>query len=146
MVAVTRQDIEHAFAFVNADAPMVNQAYISLDTGKIYWLSELIPTDEELPDDLETSDRYLALPHKNELHLGKNLALQFAADELRERRGEVAAMFSRKGAYRRFKELLDSTGLLHKWYRFEEAALEAALQEWCAENDVQIVEAPSRPE
>lgn len=38
-----------------------NAAYISLDTGTIYWLSDEL--DEETPPDLETSDRYLEIPH-----------------------------------------------------------------------------------
>jgi hypothetical protein len=141
VVAVSRYDIELAFAFVNSDAPMMHHAYISLDTGQIYWVSELNPTEQELPDDFETSDRYIALPHKNALGLGRNLALSFAEDELPNRYREVAAIFHRKGAYHRFKNLLESVGLLEKWYKFEEAALDRALQDWCAENDVQIVEA-----
>ena len=40
---------------------MENNAYISLDTGEIYWTSELNPVEEDVPDDLETSDRYLAI-------------------------------------------------------------------------------------
>ena len=143
MVAVSRYDIELAFAFVNSDAPMMHQAYVSLDTGQIYWFSELNPTEQELPEDFETSDRYVAFPHKNELGLGRNLALSFAADELPDRYREVAAIFHRKGAYGRFKGLLASVGLLEKWYKFEEAALDKALQEFCAANDIQIVEASS---
>ena len=143
MVAVSRYDIELAFAFVNSDAPMMHQAYVSLDTGQIYWFSELNPTEQELPEDFETSDRYVAFPHKNELGLGRNLALSFAADELPDRYREVAAIFHRKGAYSRFKGLLASVGLLEKWYKFEEAALDKALQEFCAANDIQIVEASS---
>ncbi len=77
MVAVTYDDISAAFEFVSSAALMEHSAYISLDTGQIHWISELASMDEELPDDLEVSDRYLAIPHKNELDLGKNLALRF---------------------------------------------------------------------
>jgi hypothetical protein len=145
VVTVSRFDIELAFAFVSSDAPRMRRAYISLDTGQIYWFSELDPTEQELPDDFETSDRYIALPHKNELGLGRNLALSFAADELPDRYREVAAIFHRKGAYHRFKSLLETVGLLEKWYKFEEAALDEALQEWWAKNDIKIVDAPSGP-
>ena len=56
---------------------MEHQAYISLDTGAIYWVSESNPMEAEadVPDDLETSDRYIAVPHKNDLDLGTQLAL-----------------------------------------------------------------------
>ncbi|OUL78984.1 hypothetical protein CA603_33800, partial [Paraburkholderia hospita] len=67
MVAVKHDDLSMAFDFVSCAAPMEHNAYVSLDTGKVYWTSDFNDAfDEEIPDDLETSDRYLAIPHKNE--------------------------------------------------------------------------------
>ena len=140
MVTVTYEEISSAFEFVASGALMEHSAYISLDTGQIYWASELASLDEELPDDLETSDRYLVVPHKTELDLGKNLALRFAARELPDSYEQVASIFRRKGAYGRFKQLLEDNGVLEKWYKFEEDATDKALREWCAANDIQIVE------
>jgi hypothetical protein len=140
VVAVKYDELELAFAFVNSGAPMEHNAYISIDTGQIYWVSDLNPLEEEVPDDLETSDRYVSLPHKNDLDLGRNLALRFAAQELADRYEQVEAFFRRKGAYARFKDLLESAGLLEKWYKFEEASVEQGLREWCAANDIEIVE------
>jgi hypothetical protein len=140
MVAVKYDELDLAFSFVSSGAPMEHNAYISLDTGQIYWVSELNPIEEELPDDFDTSDRYIALPHKNELGLGRRLALRFARQELGDRHEQVETIFSRKGAYGRFKDLLESAGCLQKWYKFEEAALDEALREWCATNDIEIVE------
>jgi len=145
MVTVTYEEISSAFEFVASGAPMEHSAYISLDTGRIYWASELASLDEELPDDLDTSDRYLVVPHKTELDLGKNLALLFAAQELPDSYERVASIFQSKGAYGRFKQLLEDNGILENWYKFEAEASDKALREWCAENDIQIVEgsAPS---
>ena len=140
MVTVTYEEISSAFEFVASGAPMEHSAYISLDTGQIYWVSELTSLDEELPDDLDTSDRYLVVPHKTELNLGKNLALRFATLELPDFHEEIASIFRRKGAYGRFKQLLDDNGVLEKWYKFEAEATERALREWCVANDIQIVE------
>ena len=140
MVTVTYEEISSAFEFVASGAPMELSAYISLDTGQIYWASELASLDEELPDDLGTSDRYLVVPHKTELDLGKNLALRFAAEELPDSYEQVANIFRSKGAYGRFKQLLEDEAVLEKWYKFEEEATEKALREWCAANDIQIVE------
>jgi len=140
MVAVKYYDLDLAFSFVNSGAPMEHRAYISIDTGKIYWVSDLDPIDEEIPDDLEACDRYIALPHKNELGLGRNLALRFAQQELPDRYEEIQAFFRRRGAYGRFKDVLESVGLLDKWYKFEEASREEALREWCQANDIEIIE------
>jgi len=109
---VKYEDLSVAFDFVSFAAPMEHQAYISIDTGTIYWISELNPLEEEIPEDLETSDRYIAIPHKNDLDLGSDLALRFAAAELPDRYNMVAQFFRHRGAYARFKELLASEGSL----------------------------------
>jgi len=138
VVAVKFDDLSLAFYFVSSAAPTENNAYISLDTGQIYFTSELSPLDEEVPDDLETSDRYVSLPHKVDLDLGKRLALRFAASELPYCRDRIADFFRHKGAYARFKDLLDSEGALERWYKYEAEATERALRDWCAENGIQL--------
>lgn len=67
MVPVKYDDLSLAFDFVNSAPPGVHAAYVSLDDGRVFWMSEMNPVEEDLPDDLETSDRYVALPHKNDL-------------------------------------------------------------------------------
>jgi len=140
VVTVKYDELSLAFEFVSAGLPMEHNAYISIDTGQIYWISDLNPTEEEVPDDLETSDRYIAIPHKNDLGLGRNLALRFAAQELPERYERAKAFFRSRGAYARFKQLLESEGVLEKWYKFEEESVEKALRDWCAENSIQLIE------
>ena len=140
MVTVKYDDISAAFDFVSFAAPMVHQAYVSLDTGAIHWVSELNPLEEELPDDLGESDRYVAIPHKNDLDLGSNLALRFAADELPDRYARVEGFFRRRGAYARFKEFLAAEGCLDKWYAFEAESTARALRNWCKEHDIHVVE------
>jgi hypothetical protein len=145
VVTVKYEDLREAFDFVSFGAPMEHSAYISLETGAIYWMSEVNPLEEEVPDDLETSSRYIAVPHKNDLDLGSRLALRFAAEELPGRYPQIEGFFRRRGAYARFKDLLDAEGCLDKWYAFEAEATERALRDWCAANDIQIVEGDDEP-
>jgi hypothetical protein len=140
VVTVKYEDLLLAFDFVSFGAQMEHLAYISLDTGAIYWISDDNATDEEIPDDLETSDRYVAIPHKNDLDLGSELALRFAAEELPERYARIQEFFRHRGAYARFKELLAAEGRLDQWYQFETEATDKALKEWCAENGIQVIE------
>lgn len=140
MVSVKFEDISFAFDFIGSAAPSEHNAYVCLDTGQIYCTSELNPLDEEVPEDLETSDRYLQIPHKTELDLGKGLALRFAASELPDCYEQVVEFFRRKGAYARFKDLLDAEGALDQWYKYEANAIERALREWCAENDIKLMQ------
>jgi len=141
MVAVKHDDLSMAFDFVSYAAPMEHNAYVSLDTGKVYWTSDFNDAlDEEIPDDLEASDRYLAIPHKNELDLGRSLALQFVAQELPECYDQVEGFFRRQGAYARFKDFLERKGILELWYSFEADSVDRALRQWCAENGLEILE------
>jgi Uncharacterised protein family (UPF0158) len=141
MVTVKYDDLSAAFDFVSSAAPFEHQAFVSLDTGTVYWISETSAIDDEdLPDDLDTSDRYLAVPHKNELDLGNNLALRFVEDKLPDRYAEVETFFRRRGAYTRFKELLAAEGCLEEWYAFESAATDRALRDWCKANEIDLAE------
>jgi hypothetical protein len=140
MLTVKYEDLAMAFDFVSFGTPMEHEAYISLDTGAIYWVSEDNPTDEAIPDDLETSNRYIAIPHKNDLDLGTDLALRFVAEQLPEQYARIQEFFHHRGAYARFKEVLAAEGRLDHWYRFETEATEKALTRWCAENGIQVIE------
>jgi len=61
MVTVEHNDLSLAFDFVSSAAQLEHRAYVCMDTGVIYWISELNPLEEEVPEDLETSDRYIAV-------------------------------------------------------------------------------------
>jgi hypothetical protein len=112
----------------------------TVNTGTIYWVSETNPLEEDVPGDLETSDRYIEIPHKNDLDLGKQLVLRFTADQLPGHYSTVEEMFRHRGAYQRFKDLLASQGYLEKWYAFEAESTAQALLEWCAENGIETID------
>jgi len=139
-VSVDAEELHAAFEFVSFGTPLEHHAYICLDTGRIYWESESAGLNEDdLPDDLGTSDRYIAVPHKNDLGLGRRLALTFADREMPDSCDIVAGFFRRRGAYARFKDLLATRGLLQQWYETENQAAEEALLGWCEENGVRPV-------
>jgi hypothetical protein len=99
----------------------------------------------DLPDDLDTSERYIAVPHKNDLDLGRNLALRFAAEQLPHQCERIEGFFRHRGAYARFKDLLASEGCLEQWYAFEAESTERALRDWCEANEIRLAEPGSQP-
>jgi hypothetical protein len=141
MIIVHYAELRNAFEFVSSGSRKEHQAYICGDTGAIYWHSNVIDLEDEVPDDLETSDRYLPVPHKNMLKLGQSLALEFIDMEIPDAYNTVANLFRKRGAYRRFRELLQSVNLLEKWYAFEKNASDVALMAWCAEQEIQLTHA-----
>jgi len=133
-------EIELAFDFVSSGAPTEHTAFLCIETGACHWHTELGDNEEPLPDDILDSAKYIEIPHKNDLGLGKPLALTFAAQVLPADYDEVAGIFQRRGAYGRFKDLLERREKLDGWYEFENASQREALREWCAANGINVEE------
>jgi hypothetical protein len=140
MLNLDFNELRNAFEFVSAGSRDENNAYICKETGVIYWTSNTLDLEEEVPDDLESSFNYIEVPHKNELELGQRLALSFIDQVLPDEYNFVASLFRKRGAYRRFKDMLQYQGLLEQWYAFEAQASDDALMGWCEENDIKLVD------
>ena len=132
-------DIENAFLYVSMSHMLENQAILCKETGEIFYISEMGDSDD-LPDDIDESDNYIEIPHKNELDLGRELVFRFVSEHLPEEYNRVAQVFRKKGAYSRYKDLLEHEGLLEKWYEFENDAQSKALREWCKENNIDLAD------
>lgn len=131
---VSIEDLVAAMEWVSGGEAlgMEYAAYVSRVTGKVHWVGEGM--DEEPPDDLEDGSLYVAIPTKRDLELGRSLALSFVDERLPQSYDVVRGYFGRRGAYSRFKALLERTGHLDAWYAFEQAAVEKRLSEWCEEH------------
>lgn len=140
MPSVKLSDLMMAFEFVSSAAPFESSAYISRRTGEIYWVSDLIDEEEDLPEDLGDPEQYIEIPHKNELDLGRRLVLGFVRRSLPDSYDEVEDIFRSKGAYSRYKALLERTGKLEEWYRYEEVETDAALRQWSEEEGIDLIE------
>jgi len=133
---ISFDEIENAFMFVSMDQPYMHNAYLCKETGQIFYTSEIGDSDE-LPEDID-DPKYISIPHRNDLDLGKALVIEFISEFLPEEIERVYSIFRSRGAYSRYKDLLDDKGLLDKWYKFENERQQAALKEWCVENDIKL--------
>src|SRR6201987_1193550 len=120
-------DVQLAFEFVSSGGMGENEAYLDRLSGKIYWHSEFGDNDEELPDDID-DEKYISIPDRRELDLGKPLVSDFAREFLPDDYDEVRHIFSRRGAYRRYKELLMRRGALERLYDFSNKSKAAGLR------------------
>lgn len=137
-VQIKFDDLLFAFEFVSSATPFENSAYINADTGEIFIISDALDEENDVPDDLDVSDKYIAVPDKQVLNLGSKLVFSFMAAELPDDYDTVAVFFRKGGAYSRFKNFLGSRNMLEQWYAFEESATERALNKWCQENGITI--------
>jgi hypothetical protein len=135
---VRMSDLLDAFMFVSADQTLGNSARVNRSTGEVHWNSD---TDSELfpqPEGIEDDEKYIELPSPRDLDLGRRLVMRFAAERLEKHYDKIEAIFSRKGAWRRYKDFLAHVGALDAWYEYESEAEEKALREWCAENGIEV--------
>jgi hypothetical protein len=142
-MSVSFHELLDAFEFAGMGGLGEHQAVLCRQTGKIYLHSDFSDLDEmndELPDDIADDEKYIAIPDKRELGLGKPLALDFAREFLPNDFDEVRLIFGKKGAYPKFKALLERRDAVDRWYEFESRATERALRSWCELNSIAVTD------
>jgi hypothetical protein len=127
---MTYDTIENAFLFVSSAAPGEHCAVVNRITGETFF-SSIISDYDELPHDVDVNDDYFGIPHKNDLELGKPLVMDFIRCRCPELFDRVLSIFSRRGAYGRYKDLLVEKNMLEDWYAFENERTREALLKWC---------------
>lgn len=135
-------ELHNAFEYANAGGLGECRAVLDRRTGTFYYHSENDgdpDEDEPFPDEDELDDpRFVEIPDRHDLDLGKRLVLDFAATHLPDEFDHVREIFSRRGAYARFKDLLARRGRMDQWYEFSNAAEEAALRAWCELEEIEL--------
>jgi hypothetical protein len=125
-------DLDAAMEWASVGPGLETKAFICRSTGRIFLQGPDGPEDDDFPENVEDDTKYLPVPHKNRLDLGRPLVLRFI-DERAPRFGdEVRDMFRRSGAYSRFTALLQRTRLLEAWHAYEAEASRRALEQWAA--------------
>ena len=143
LVPITFETLESALLWSSSGAPFENEALLSRATGELFLKSMQGDFGEELPDDIEDGRAYIAVPHKNDLDLGRNLVLAFAGEQAPTHVRSIESFFKQRGAYAKFKALLERTHLLERWYEYEAAATRMALETWAGENGFVVVRSKS---
>ena len=130
-------DIELAVDFVKSGDDLY-AAYLDLHTGRVVLISEYEVYDEEEEEhgDFDDTTRYVVPPDKHTLGLGSSLAKRFVREVAPSLIDEVYSAFSKRGGFRRFKDLLDDHDLLDSWHAYEIKYTQDAIMKWCAENDI----------
>ena len=136
---ISYDELENAFYYVSTGEQYELIVLLNTKTGKIYFDPDYSGEEEEYPseDEIESGD-YVEIPHKNDLDLGVQLVYDFVSEYIPEEYETVRSIFSSRGAYGRYKDLLRSLNMLEKWYEYEDKKTKAALIEWCKENNIDV--------
>jgi len=130
-------DIQDAFFFVSSESYGMHSAILDKSTGQLYYRSEMGDLDE-IGEECFDYDTCIDIPHKNDIGLGLELVFDFVEGHLPEESDRVQYFFRKRGAYGRYKGLLEEMGLLQKWFDFESQHEEEMLRQWCEENEIEI--------
>lgn len=113
-----------------------SEVFINTETGEIHCVGDSV--DEPVPSDIFENKKYICVPGKADLDMGKALAIDFVAKYIPDKLNLAYEIFSRKGAYSKFKSLLASLNQLDNWYAYEQSSLRNAALEWCSENGINV--------
>ena len=142
-MAVNFDKLLDAFETVSLSAGADNTVYLCQQTGTTYWRSDYPDFKElqdELPDDIEDETKYIRVPNRYELDLGKALVFDFVREVLPEDYDDVRHFMGRRGGYRNFRALVERRRVLERWYTFEKEATHNALRNWCEVNGIELTE------
>jgi hypothetical protein len=143
--SVKYDDLENAYSFVSAAGSFDAAAYICRESGKVYWECDEYGDEFEVSEDVGDRKKFVQVPDKFDLDLGKGLVFRFVRESLSEYKEDVSRIFRRRGAYTRFKDFLFDRGKLDAWYAFENSSTEEVLRLW-AEGEGFVVEPVTEPE
>ena len=134
---VTYSDFEDAYLYCDT-GDYENESYLCLKTGKFYFKSDYDDEAEPLPKDVYENENYIAIPYKADLDIPH--PRDFVYKKMPEHINTINEIFSRRGAYRRFKDWLIRIDRIDNWYKYENQATEKALRDWCKENKINLVD------
>jgi hypothetical protein len=142
--SISFSDLESALDWASAGGYEENEAFIDRATGAVYFRSTVdVGDEEELPDDIDDETRYVPMPDKKALDLGRALVFDFVDREAPPKLADrVRAAFRGRGAYSKFKAMLEDADLLSRWYAFEAAETKIALLEWAEGHGFDVRDVP----
>jgi dissimilatory sulfite reductase (desulfoviridin) alpha/beta subunit len=133
------ENILHAFEFVSSAPADENQAILNCSTGEIVCKTGMLD-EEEFPEEVEASDNFVWIPHRDDLDLGRGLVFDFVELSMPREKKIVRRMFRfwRKNGFRNFLDFLGRAGKLDEWRAFEKQETRYALLDWCDDNEIDV--------
>jgi hypothetical protein len=134
-ITIAYAALEEALLAASADGGNGIVVWIAKADGRIHYQSPngLVDEDPDLPEDIGDSGLYWQVPTSRDLDLGRGLVTRFVRDVIPGAAAEVAEIFRHRGAYTRYKSMLERRGLLQRWYDYENDATRDALLDWAEE-------------
>lgn len=117
--------------------------FLDLETGESVFLADELATgldNEGLEDEIDENwNRYLRLPTKFEIHEYRIME-EFVWTLKGERANKLERAIQGRGAFRRFKDMINYMGIEQQWYDYEAEYYKKLAIKWCQEQGLEYVE------
>lgn len=117
--------------------------FLDLETGESVFLVDELVTDldnEGLQDEIEENmERYLRLPTKFEIH-EYHIMEEFIWTLNGETAEKLECAIRGRGAFRRFKNMVDRMGISQQWYAFQADYYRKLATQWCRDHGLEYEE------
>ena len=117
--------------------------FLDLETGESVFLADELITgldNEGLDHEIEENPkRYLRLPTKFEIH-EYHIMEEFIWTLKGKRADKLECAIRGRGAFRRFKDMVDRMGISQQWYDFQSEYYRKLAIEWCQEHGLEYTE------
>lgn len=139
-MSVDPQKLLEAFLFSHKSGRDDRYAVIDKRSGRLYLITGDFEDSHEFPEDYYSSDYYLVIPDRDELHVGKQLILSFASNFLSEKiHSEIEKFYYSPHPFEKFRDILTREGLTDRWLSFELSEELRALKDWCLKNNIPLM-------
>ena len=129
------------------------RSYLNTATGEVVYITDekLRAAEEDAPlDDFPAwqhdairivremlkTDHYLALPSRFDIHEYRIMERFCLAVDDEDMRDDLCNAIRGRGAFRRFKDMMQAYGMTEAWYRYRDAALWEMALAWCDEQGI----------
>lgn len=116
--------------------------FLDLQTGESVFLADELATDlddEGLEDEIdENPERYLRLPTKLEID-EYQIIEEFILTLEGERASKLEDAIQGRGAFRRFKDMINHMGIAQQWYTFQAEYYKTMAENWCKNHGLEVI-------
>ena len=114
-----------------------SEYFLDKETGEIEWISDMTMSREEREEIYDRLDEhgFYRLPTSFEIR-DYDIMEGFIYGMPEAVQGRMLSTIQGRGAFRRFKDMVNEMGIEQVWYDFRDDAYKRKAIRWCEENDI----------
>ncbi len=119
------------------DVSMGTSCYFNTKTNEILWYCDFNKEESTYTEEDEFNDDIISMFNfysKNDYDIMQDFIYHISNDSLRN---ELFNATKGKGAFYRFREIIDYRNITNDWYKFQDDEYKKIAEEWCTDNKIE---------